>query len=637
MAVGIAAASVFWLLQELLLMQPRVVELDPEELYNAAHGEAVHALGVAALMPLQYRPFCGGCTLDAGLYSLLLSWLPPSLHTWKLVPMGLGAVALGTVAAVTWWRLGRTAGLLVAALVVATPPSWTRLGLVAWGNHYEASTAVLLTLAGALVAGDRPRRWFGVGVLLGLGCWSGLSAAFAVVAVGAFLVVERRRASIAWLVPGVIIGFGPALARWWLTGESPLSTIYEPGESLPSLARIPAKLATLVPPRQLAGMLGIRDPVWGPVAGVTAAISALAAVVTTIRRPGPARLPAFLVLAWLAVYLVVRFQLSVAPPGVVPTAGDVRYAAPVVIVGAVTVCLAAGRLLAAGRRLGAILLVLPWILAGVGHRAASLVSPFPNAGARHMRAADFEYFREQASWALPRDLRVVAAASSHRLLREFAAYADGRDALLAALPDPERRVEAPTLEPPLHRGTAWAEGVAAALTDRLDPDADGDAASLRRAHRLLAMLSATWPADWRAAARRAICWRRVDGGAADAPLAHATDEAGLRSRLADGSSPDGDEVQAARAFCAGRRWGRDRAARWQPAPVDIPESALRPPALEAAFAAGLGRALGDAWGPAADEVMPHWRHEGSAAAYHEGVRQGSRARWLVSTPDAPLP
>ncbi len=615
-------------------MQPLLVELDPEELYNAAHGEAVHALGAAALMPLQYRPFCGGCTLDAGLYATLLAGLPPSLHTWKLVPMGLGALALGSLAAALWLRQGRAAGLAILLLAIATPPSWARLGLVAWGNHYEASALVLMALAAAVWADARNRHWIVVGLLLGAGCWVGLSAAFAAVAVVAFLALERRGRAATWLLPGLALGLAPALLRWGLTGESPISTIYEAGESVPALSRIPAKAATLLPPRQLAGLIGVRHALLGPVAGITTAASTVTAAALSLRRSGLRRLPAILAATWLAVYLVVRFQISVAPPGVVPTAGDVRYAAPVVIVSAVLVATVAATSWTEGRRLPAIALALPWLLSGLGLRAQALTAPFPVAAAEEMRAADFEYFREQASWAMPAGLRRAAAGSSDPRLVAVAAYATGRDDLLAAAAHPEQLDHARPLPPPAGASNAWAEGVAAALTDRVDPDADGDRASLLRANALLDELSVDWPAALQQSARRAICWRRVDGGAADATMAGAGDEEGLRHLLDAAARPKGDTTTAWRsalAWCAGRRWGRDRAPRWQPTMLQVPTGALTEAADETAFAAGLGRALGEAWGPAATDVTPRWNHLPSKEAYRSGVDEGSSRRWLATT------
>jgi hypothetical protein len=86
--------SLFTCLQLLAVLNPLVVEVDPEEGYNAGHAFALASGHWEALFALQYRPFCGGCTLDAALGAALFSVLPPHWLVWKLVPISFSVLLL---------------------------------------------------------------------------------------------------------------------------------------------------------------------------------------------------------------------------------------------------------------------------------------------------------------------------------------------------------------------------------------------------------------------------------------------------------------------------------------------------------------------------------------------------------------
>lgn len=342
LAAGLAAAALFTLLQLALLGNPALVELNPEELYNAAHAEAILALGPAVASPLQYRPFCGGCTLDAALGAGLFGLLGPSLLAWKLVPVLLGALGVGALVAASFRHAGRAAGVAVALVLLSTPPAWARLGLLAWGNHYECSAVALVALALAM-APPRPRTELATGLALGVGLAIGWSGAPAVLGVAAWLLASRRGAALGRVALGAAVALAPVAWRAVSTGQLPTATIYHADEAVPSLARLPAKLMTLLPPTQLAGLLGVSHPVAGPALGVLAAATVVGALALALRQPGPARLASTLLLAWLAVYGLVRFQVQVPDDGGIPSAEGLRYAAPAMILAAVVVALAAGQ------------------------------------------------------------------------------------------------------------------------------------------------------------------------------------------------------------------------------------------------------------------------------------------------------
>ncbi|MCK6503766.1 hypothetical protein L6R53_10270 [Myxococcota bacterium] len=627
-AAGLAAAALFALLQLALLGNPELVELNPEELYNAAHAEAILALGPAVASPLQYRPFCGGCTLDAALGAGLFGLLGPSLLAWKLVPILLGALGVGTLVASAWRHAGRACGQALALALILAPPAWSRLGLVAWGNHYECSAVALLALALAL-APPRPRTELATGLALGLGVAIGWSGAFAALGMGAWLGVQRRWAGLSRLALGAAIALAPVAWRAASTGQLPTATIYHPDEAVPSLARLPSKLMTLLPPTQLAGLLGVSHPTAGPALGVLAAASLGGALALAARRPGPARLAATLLGAWLAVYGLVRFQVQVPGDGGIPSAEGLRYAAPAMVLAVVVVALSAGQAWQRGARLAPTLLLLPWLLAGLGARAWALAPPFPSGAAARMWPGDMAFFREQASWALPVEVHRAALADAGPRLAPVHAYALGRAELADRLsPGPDlpagTRLAPPTGPAP----EAWAQGIAAVVVDRLDAADTGDGATLVRALAWVEQAGADWPDAVRDEALREVAWRRVDGAAPQplvGSLAGPGDLRALDRRLdAWGLSP-----AAARAtwWAAGRRWGRDRARLWQPGPVELPGAALPSPPMDSAFFEGLGQALGERWGPAAETTAPATSSPAQAQAWAQGVAAGVAARW----------
>src|SRR5688572_22565023 len=119
-------------LQLLAVLNPDRVEVDPEEMYNAAHAYALTRGHWRDAFLLQYRPFCGGCTLDAALGAGVFALLPPTWLAWKVVPtlflLALAVAATGTLAR----REGRAPALAMGLLLLLPPPAFADLALIAW-------------------------------------------------------------------------------------------------------------------------------------------------------------------------------------------------------------------------------------------------------------------------------------------------------------------------------------------------------------------------------------------------------------------------------------------------------------------------------------------------------------------------
>jgi len=130
----------------------------------------------------QLLPSCGGCrllTLGAwGLFSVF----PPTVLTWKLLPLLFGLLAVGGAALAGWRLAGPRAGALAAVLTALPPPLYRELGQRAWGNHFEVTGLIALVLAAS-----RHRTTARGAFLLGLS--AALAASFAYSAAPVVLVV----------------------------------------------------------------------------------------------------------------------------------------------------------------------------------------------------------------------------------------------------------------------------------------------------------------------------------------------------------------------------------------------------------------------------------------------------------------
>lgn len=138
-----------------------------EDNYNAAVGwYAVHAGLWDQLLTLQYKTFCGGCTVNSVLAAPILALGGDHLVLWKAVGLLWTTATLLT----GFWAIsahaGRRAGWSFALLFAVPPLGVSDLSLMLWGNHNESMYFVFLALA--CVATGRSAL---AGLSMGIGLW----------------------------------------------------------------------------------------------------------------------------------------------------------------------------------------------------------------------------------------------------------------------------------------------------------------------------------------------------------------------------------------------------------------------------------------------------------------------------------
>lgn len=183
-----------------------------EELLNARAALLVACGHADALAELQYRAFCGGCSADALLGAAPVRLLGGSVGAWKLVPVGLHAVAAGALVALAAAAGGKRGGLVALALLLGAPAAWRELVLTGWGNHAESAAFTFGAAALLLFAGRR--RWVAAlaGAVAGLGLWYAWISAHALPALAvAALAMGGGRSLLAFLV-GLPLGAAPLAA-----------------------------------------------------------------------------------------------------------------------------------------------------------------------------------------------------------------------------------------------------------------------------------------------------------------------------------------------------------------------------------------------------------------------------------------
>ncbi|MEC8422528.1 MAG: hypothetical protein VX000_02060, partial [Myxococcota bacterium] len=338
---------------------PDFLLADFEERYGAGHAQALLAGTPGGPWALQYRPVCGGCVLVAVLGAGVFSVLPPSMMAWKLVPIGFTAL----LAAVAARRLPTRTAAAFLLLLALCPTSWLHLSLMAWGNHFEASVMGAVALM-TLATGHRRADVVVAGMALGLGLGIGWSGVPAGVTAAAWLLLTRRWQDLPWLFSAVLLVAGPVwLGQWWTTGSHPFITIYVAGEAIPDLRRLPHKLSTLLDPVTLGAIFGAN---WLGESGRASSLGWLAVLPSLWigRRSPMTQLAGLGACAWLAAYLLVRFEIEGTAMAI-----DIRYCAPLLPLVMLAVADAAGTLLAGRRRLLAVGLLAGPLVPGAASRA----------------------------------------------------------------------------------------------------------------------------------------------------------------------------------------------------------------------------------------------------------------------------
>ena len=308
-----------------------------EEAYNASVGWAIaHAPLGDQLLALQYRSFCGGCSLVSALGAPLLA-TGDRFWVWKLLPLlwtaatqAIGFYALDAVA-------GRAAAWMYAALFTLPMLGALDLSLMAWGNHQE--TALFAVCALALIARDRG-AW--AGLVLGVAVWFDRTAAYeALVLLPAAL----------WRIPGqrgrVLVGFALGCSLLLLPVAGGDAGWYRMDDPLGgSLASVAKRAATLFAPTALAARL------WFPLSGMApgAWILLLAAAVAarwawTVPRVRPVL---GLGIAYAVAYCATQFPIFIVASRL--PINNIRYHAPWAFVLTLGVAAGLGTAWDAGRR-----------------------------------------------------------------------------------------------------------------------------------------------------------------------------------------------------------------------------------------------------------------------------------------------
>lgn len=634
------AALALAALQLAAVFNPAIIEVDSEEMFNAGQAWQMLECHLGDAFRLQYRDFCGGCTLDAllgmGAFSLFgRSWL-----AWKLVPLVFAVAVLVLGGRAAERIAGRPAALAFLALVLLPPRTWLFLSGVAWGNHYEAGCLVLCGLA-LLLGAQRARGAVLAGAVLGLATWTGFAGSFGIAAALVWLALTSRRALLLPLLGGVACGLLPWAVQWLSSGLHPFVTVYESSEAAPALSRIPYKLSTLLWPRQLVALFGLPDAGLGWLLGWAWAASLAAAgagLAVTLRREGRTS-PlggAALALAlfgglWLAMYCVVRFQVYDPPAPEIAYPTSARYAAPLYPLAFFALALAAGTLWNKGRRALCALLLAGPLLAGTLARAESVEDPFPASSMARLEAVDWEFLRPGFGTRLP--LPAIQACTSDDLrTRQLHAYALGREAAAQLL---RSDTSFAALTPPQSsERPSWWQGVGEAVAKHLD---SRDSIVILQAIRgRLAAIPGATAADLGTALRAAaalrygtaIDWLRVQGGWDSEAIPT------IIAQLRSVEQPLDDAVWWAHGRSCGRmlaKWGR-------PQSLPLPAGIERVPE---AFFEGLGTALGERWGPLAEIPRPGGLPRHAGRALRSGYQRGVASRWLdaqdLPPPDLPLP
>ena len=606
-------------LQLLAVLNPSVAELDPEEMYNAGHAWALAEGHWSAVWRLQYREFCGGCTGAALLGAPLFSVLPATWLTWKLVPIGFSSLLCASGMSALWRWSGPAAGVGFGVLVAFAPRAWTHLSLLAWGNHVEVGVLGVVALALAL----REERWsaLGSGVVLGLALWWSFSAAAAVLGVPLFLALTGRWHRAGHVLAALPLGLLPWLLRYLDTGLHPFVTIYEAGESAPRLSRVPYKLGTLLAPRQLVALFGQGQPRLGWGLGWAFAVGLAGAAGAAVRQRLPVARAALTVAGvWVAIYVLVRFQVDWPPAPNIAGPGSARYFAPVYPLIFVVVADAFGHLWRARRRWALVLamLVLP---TGLLSRALTLAPPFPQPVLATRLPVDWFQFTPQFSYTLSAEEHRAALSTKDPVFAGLHSEALGwraahehlmRGTALGPMPEGAEAV-------------SYGRGVGQALVQAAPPQTPPLLPELRDLDQRLSRMAL--PHSVRQAARDEAAWLVVERQGSWLSTAGELNGAVLEA-LEPAVSLLPEALQASVWRATGRSWALRVCGPGMPGVLAVPEGAW-----PEAFWWGLGRGAGEEWGPHA--VVPRPQGAVSEAAFLEGLQAGWSRSWRPPFPGAP--
>ena len=255
-AVGIALAMLCRAALSIAVLRAAPSQFQQwEESWNASVGQFVwlsHRWDL--LFPLQYAPFCGGCTVQSALAAPLIGLGGDHYAVWKALPLAwtmlthlLGFVALRRM-------LGRPAAWAWALAFAVPTPGLVYVDWMAWGNHAESALFVVAALA--LLAG---RRYAMLGLCLGLSVWFCRTSLYAVAALIPFVLIFPHAGSSEprWRRWHVLPGLALGGLLTWIPASSPArapegfsllhhATATTMSEALPAIIALflPSQLAT---------------------------------------------------------------------------------------------------------------------------------------------------------------------------------------------------------------------------------------------------------------------------------------------------------------------------------------------------------------------------------------------------------
>jgi len=404
---------------------------------------------------------------------------------------------------------------------------------------------------------------------------------------------------------------------WWYQSQfapsSPFETIYYPGETLPSLARIPTKLWTLFAPRQLVALFGLPKVAGGWALGWAFAVTICGAA--WIGRKNPATRMALTFLgAFLLVYSLVRFTVWAPPSPEVAPPGSMRYAAPIYGLCFVILSLGAGTLWGRGQRAPALLILLPALTVGSVARSAHFSGPFPDKTVFSISATDFEYSRDQLSYLLTLSEHQSCTTTESDAVAFHAfgiAWAETRQVL-------DKDPDASFSVPPQSHFAAF-EGMASALLSEVDGDSDGGTGVLEAIDARIRDASDEMRFEILAAACKRRDW-----------LEGLPEHGGLRfaafARQVNHLPPLSRE---ALAHSMGHRWAED-VLRWRtPYAIELPNTLALEQPLDQRFISGFAEVLGERWGPGPHPVSG--LEDKHLAAWDSGLERGLSRRWITQS------
>jgi nicotinate-nucleotide adenylyltransferase len=586
---------------------PHMVEFDSEEAVNAAQAIALLAgHGGMEFMRLQYATFCGGCTVNAVLGSVVFSAIGPSWMAWKMVAVLTFAGFAGVAVAILRRCHGLYAATAFSLLLLAPWKTWLSLSLVALGNHQEAGLFGAVGLL-AVALSRSVRSTLVAGAVLGFSLFVGWSAAPAAAAGCASLLLRKSFRRLSVLVGGILLGLAPLLAlRAYIGKNHPIREIYGRTAFVPGVEHVQDKLSHLIEVGLPAALFGWPSP-FGRWVGVLCLVTiVICAVLAWRRRSNVGTLAVLGVLAWVCAYALVGFRLEKVDWSYLGTPIGLRYAAPLFPMVALLLASEVGHLWASKRFMLASMIIAPSLVSGLYARQLSVDLDGSSVGQSALYPADPDLEREIFSERLYLN-EIVDCDSDSPHHRGLHAWALAWRGVHDALDNHPKMFHRPAeLQPPTNFSEEmWWRGLGSTLSAQSSPN---PTSSVWHVGRLESWIVDA-PPEFRQASRREFWWTWLQMYSG--------------SSLADAPGSDTPALQ----WAQGRMVGRASAAWFYPSAKELQSGVLD--------SVGEGSSSSDHWLEGFGfGVAEHWGVEGETFTLVEnieplgrGYRAGVALRW----------